>query len=245
MDCCKTFTKVCYTLEGDSFLAPITYETWNEAMDISRNYLTDNPKSPLLKEALMLKFPGPENLILRTNKFESLIQKVIPGCQMCIDHSNSSRGKLRIQLRFFFFARLWNYVFIAREPIDSIRGLLLDHIEIAIPFLNGKVESLLGELHAYKYRAEQAVTAHTEANPDSHISPDDMWNFWIANKLVLPVWCECSAYFGTVTSSSGVVERVFSRFDSLFDDHQESSLADYKEGSALLAFNNAQRNKNS
>ena len=70
---------------------------------------------------------------------------------------------------------------------------------------------------------------------------DNLWEFWKTNAILCPTWFKAACEVAIVMTSSASVERMFSLYDSLFNDYQQNALEDYKSGAVMLHFNEKQR----
>jgi hypothetical protein len=62
-------------------------------------------------------------------------------------------------------------------------------------------------------------------------------NFWIQKQDVLLDWFDCMQVVSLFQPSSAAAERVFSILRTKFNEHQESTLEDYKSTSVKMAYN--------
>ena len=106
-----------------------------------------------------------------------------------------------------------------------------------IPHVYDLRPALLQELPAY--HAAAVAQFALNATP----TPAERWEFWRERALVLPFWFKAALEVAIVFTSSGCVERIFSLYDSLFDESQESALEDVRETSVMMRFNENQRRR--
>ena len=140
-------------------------------------------------------------------------------------------------------ARTLGFFFIASTHVAAVANELI-YFEV-IPTLAHMNAALLAELPLYHELATIAFANLPNDLTGNVIkpTPDELWHFWIANSLRLPSWYLAAGQIALLMTSSACVERVFSLYDSLFDESQESALEDRREASVMLRFNRNQRKK--
>lgn len=79
-----------------------------------------------------------------------------------------------------------------------------------------------------------------EGNPVK-ITSYTLWSFWKRYYLILPIWNDCAVEVALVFTSSASVERVFSLYDSFFDQRDQGCLEDHREASIKLRHNDKKR----
>jgi hypothetical protein len=67
-------------------------------------------------------------------------------------------------------------------------------------------------------------------NPDT-LLPHDTWQL---HRIQLPNWYRAASEVALFPPSSGNVERVFSTYETMFNDNQGSALEDYKQTDVLF-----------
>ena len=162
--------------------------------------------------------------------FESTVAKACPTFDKL---DQDIRGRLGLQTNVMRAARTLGFFFVASTPL------------LAVPTITNMDAALAAELPMYQ---ELATIASARLLLDINgvviePNPVDLWNFWLANSLRLPSWYLVACQIALIMTSSGCVERVFSLYDSLFDESQESALEDRREASVMLSFNRNQRKK--
>ena len=67
----------------------------------------------------------------------------------------------------------------------------------------------------------------------------EILKFWFQqrNNAAIKLWHDTFIKIAVVTPSSAAIERVFSVLRRMFNDHQESALADYLQIAVMLVYN--------
>lgn len=151
-------------------------------------------------------------------------------------------GRLFTQIQLFRAARAFDFQFAAVTPIAALR----QEIETYCPALDktrpATVVRLLANLEAYK---TAAVAAYTEipvtAAGKTPQTPDQLWEFWRTQSLILPFWWSIAARVGILLTSSCCSERLFATYTSMFDAQQNATLEDKIEFGVCRRFNNTKR----
>jgi hypothetical protein len=130
-------------------------------------------------------------------------------------------------------------MFVGNTPILAVQNELV-YFE-SIPTLAHIEGSLAAELPLYKELSTAAINALlVDVNGVAiEPTPDELWMFWPANCLRLPSWYIAARRGALFMMSSACVERIFSLYDSMFSDSQESALEDRREGSVIIYFRNS------
>ena len=172
--------------------------------------------------------------------FESTVAKACPTFDKL---DQDIRGRLGLQTNVMRAARTLGFFFVASTPLLAVANEIVYFA--AMPTIANMDAALAAELPMYQ---ELATIASARLLLDINgvviePNPVDLWNFWLANSLRLPSWYLVACQIALIMTSSGCVERVFSLYDSLFDESQESALEDRREASVMLSFNRNQRKK--
>jgi hypothetical protein len=236
-DSCNKLVKFCYHNEGDSFLAPRAYQLWEDVRMHGRavtGRLVGGapaggvPLAPLTSAVAQRISAG--NAVEHARILSDTVGKSHSAFDKMDQDSNE---RLRDTLAILRGARLFDYTFIAAQPIAAVMGELI-HLQLH-PKIAPLQASLLAELALYHEEAVAAAVVY--ANP----TPDQQWQFWRARKLILKVWYPAACTIALVMSSSACVERIFALYESMFTDEQENALQDYKSAAIMIRFNTNQR----
>lgn len=120
----------------------------------------------------------------------------------------------------------------AQLPDGEVTVALVHALRSIPPLATPTVQAgLIGELKAF--RLESIGVAPL----------DDVRPWWLARRAKLPYFFDAVSVAILLQPSSAMCERVFSRLVNMFQPNQFSSMADYIEGSVLLAHNQAWRAK--
>lgn len=134
-----------------------------------------------------------------------------------------SNGRLRNTLHQLKGCRLAYWRFVRNNTLKALRVECV-HVQ-KLPWAVPLFASLMAELESFKKIADKCDIAL------------DAWEFWRTYYLSLPMQYKEAEEVVLVMVSSASVERVFSPLNNSFDDHQQSSLQDYKEATLRLRYN--------
>ena len=134
-------------------------------------------------------------------------------------------GRLYPQLLIFRACRLFNYRFVTLTPMPELIQEINDFFQF-LPRIRDREVLLLSHLAPYKTAADAA---------DTEALPDPLWEFWRQQCVTLPEWYIAAADVALYMTSSACAERVFSLYDCLCTDKQESALENGRECSVMMS----------
>jgi len=98
------------------------------------------------------------------------------------------------------------------------------------------------ECQQYVTLSRDKLTMWRIDNPDTLLPhEDELWGFWQLHRIQMPNCYRAASEVPLFTPSSGNVERVFSLYETMFNDNQGSALEDYKQTAVLLRYNENKR----
>jgi hypothetical protein len=109
---------MCYGLEGNGFLAPLTFDVWNAVLahfDKVSDFNDAVEKAPTL--AATVAAIHPNDIIAQAADFNATMQKARPVWAKLQD---DNLGRLGDQMRVFRLCRLFNYDFVARHTVEAL-----------------------------------------------------------------------------------------------------------------------------
>jgi hypothetical protein len=235
-DAARRLCVLCYTLEGDGFLAPTAYSDWMGAIEHGRRVTgrviapVAPPIAPKVRACALRLSPG--NVIQEQNYFEQTVLKA----QAPYDKlEEDTAGRLSNSIAIYRACALLDYANIASSPLATWPATLVTLARL--PYVHDYLPALQNEMAAY----HSAAVAQLAINRTP--TPADRWEFWRERALILPFWFKAALEVAIVFTSSGCVERIFSLYDSLFGASQESALEDVREASVMMRFNANQRRR--
>lgn len=242
--------QTCMGLEGDGFLAPITYQTWlwlhSRFMEFSDETVRPEVRVPILSDLLNELFPPGDNEleIPRAELFQSTIQKGRPVVEKYFEDSN---GRLSDTLAVFAPCQLFNFQSAADHTPNAIEHYIRNAGFARLPIIANDRQLCNGmiiECQQYVTLSRERLAIWRIDNPDTLLPhEDELWEFWQIHRLQLPNWYRAASEVALLTPSSGNVERVFSLYETMFNDNQGSALEDYKQTAVLLRYNENKRRR--
>ena len=212
----------CNHFEGDGFLAPYAFDSWNNLNRHMRNvvhrYMEVDCVSACTAVAAQI---APNNL----PRQQELIQQTVAKAVVVLEKIESdSLTRFKDTLQVLRGCRLVGYQFVKDTTYEALEEeiVFIQHLPVAVPLF----DDLHAELRTYKKLADGFDREE-----------DDGWAFWRRYYISLPLWYKVAAEVALVMCSSASVERVFSLLNCLFDDHQHQCLNDYKEASVMIRYN--------
>lgn len=202
--------KLCYLSEGDKIISPYVYQDI-EDVSSALNSLKSNDPSGVLP-----------SLFASARKFISLgtvtqaepaatIAKALPVVEK---FEFQFKEKHKDLMQTWRFCRLFNYHFIASQDLEFLKKEIEESI---VEQLSPYKPKLIDSLSLYKSNASGA-------------GDRDLVDFWNDQKNILQSWFFCFQMIALIQPSSAAAERVFAQLRSTFDEQQESTLEDFKEG---------------
>lgn len=236
VDSGKCLAKACYEFEGDGFLAPFAFDSMaallrdGERFTGRGEYNEAIPDLPTVLEAVQMLIPnaGEEAqrhlLRLTAQKAEGPFDKL----------RYDTTHRLQSDMLTYRACRLLQPMFVANNTLDATTEELV-HLN-SLPHLQQYAAALALELPAYH---AAAAAADWQEQPHSHAA----WAFWRRNSLRLPHWARAAKEVALVMTSSGSVERVFSVYESVFNEQQDMALEDRRAASVMIRYNRAKERK--
>lgn len=218
----------CNHFEGDGFLAPYAYDSWNEHNDhmhsVVERFKEKNQQSTVRDIAREISRGDVD--------YEQLLVQLTVAKAVAINEKLESDtfGRLNGTLQTLRGCRLAGYQFIKDTNIEALQEEVqfIQRLPLAVPIIRG----LEAELPTYKRLAD-----------NYEIDDTDGWLFWRRYCTLLPLWYTIAAEVALVMCSSASVERVFSLLNCTFDSHQHQALNDYKEASIRIRYNENNRDR--
>lgn len=252
----RPLIRLCYLQEGDDLLAPLVYDDIFQAMQTMAAVVLNSP------ELLRLYMPA---LSTTADRSPEVVQKYLPNLcavareyvlhhpnyayqQVLDDNLPSARGVIEIfsanflvkykeTMKLWKFCRLFNHNYVKSIEIDALQA----EFKVATfpqPLRQHRAE-LAKEIAVY-HQLAQDEDAQDEDEGEEH-KELSIQDFWRTKGKSVPTWKTCVEYVSLLQPSSGASERSFSVLRWSFDSQQESTLADYKETSVLIRFNDRAR----
>lgn len=113
---------------------------------------------------------------------------------------------------------------------ESVRALAV------VKPLRKLVPDLVKEMDSYRCAAKHVSIDHTESVVD-HSFTTGVLKFFKEHRAEFPAWAQAARIVFAFTPNSAAAERVFSLLNSMFDDDQLNSLADYIQTAVMLCYN--------
>lgn len=233
--------QTCIGLEGDGFLAPISYQTWlwlnSRFIEFSDQTSRPEARVPILSELLNELFPPGANEfgLLHAEFFQSTIQKGFPFVEKYFEDSN---GRLSDTLAVFAACQIFNFQSAADYTPNAITQYIQNGGFARLPIIANDLQlcnGMLIECQQYVTLSREKLAFWRVGNPDTLLPhEDELWEFWQLHRIQLPNWYRAASEVALLTPSSGNVERVFSLYETMFNDNQGAALEDYKQTAVLL-----------
>jgi hypothetical protein len=244
VDSMERFVKATYNLEGDGFLAPITYTAVKALKSFADTFeaTAGNPQhssTPNLDGVIqqaVLAAPFVRDHVWVAAAYATAVDCVRPALTYFkatfFDHAHSPQYALFNTVNLFKAARLFDPRFInGLRPVNVSIAL---HSLICLTRAPSQVPALMTELSDYCALSEDFELLEPK-------DTEGMLAFFQAHRSQIPAWAEAAKRIALLQPSSAGVERVFSLLNSLIGDHQESMLEDVIEVSLMAQINSTKR----
>lgn len=230
----------CYNLEGDGFLAPYAFDTFQEMLSLGDMYTArgenadDLPQLPKVEALLAQMFPHNQQqqrelLLATARKAEACFDKV----------RDDFTYRLQGEMSLYRGCRLLQPYFVAVNNLEALEEELV-FLE-ALPHVVRHIAALRAELPTYRALAIQANIPQASIENGSAVAG---WQFWQRFALRLPAWFRAAKEVALVTTSSASVERLFAVYRQLFNEQQEGAYEDRRAASVMLKYNRAKDREN-
>lgn len=234
--------KTCYVLEGDGFLSVICYDMWQNMLLNGKKVVGDRdhiPVSPLVSEVCV-------NLTDNVEQQNRLLYETVEkGRRILSKLEQDTRERLYSQIGIWRACRIFNYHYVATQTIPAlIIELNILQVLPRVKEMNDNLLTHLKDYHSVAREAYQNLEVDEEEGIRHQPSPEDLWIFWTTRSNVLTSWYLAAADVALYMTSSACSERIFSLYQGMFSEEQESIIEDRREASVMLRFNENQRNKN-
>jgi hypothetical protein len=233
------FVKVTTYLEGNYYCAPKVYDklellsTWLEIRCLQaskpsqQDFITLLGLLPSVRAATEYA-NNPEDWMNQRKIIRDFLKDLYIYYQERFDLET---GTLKEIINIFKVLRIFD---VLRVTERNMGPLDVEKLCELVLFKDYKVQ-LLSELPAYLVKCRNLSESFMD--DDSHF--DILGWFKICG---LTAFKECAKLSALFVPSSASVERVFSMYERMFDDDQNSALKDYRTAAIMLRFNDLQRN---
>lgn len=218
----------CNHFEGDGFLSPYAYDSWNNLIGHLRTVVNRYGEADFVS---FMRYVAREIAEDDLNEEQHLVEMTILKARVVLEKLESDTvTRFRDTLHVLRGCRLLGYAFIKETTFEALQEEV-DFIQY-LPIAGTSLDGLRAELRTYKNLADN----FNAEDPDG-------WLFWRRYFIRLPLWYKVAAEVALVMCSSAAVERVFSLLNCLFTDQQRKCLNDYKETSITIRYNENFREK--
>jgi hypothetical protein len=236
------FVKVTYYLEGNYYIAPRVYakieelSIWLETVCTTAskngqaNFMTLLGMLPNVRSAVEY-IGNPETWKTQRAIIRMFLDSLYKYYQ---ERFNFETGSLKHIIQIFKAIRIFDVPRVTERKMGPA-----DIIELcSIPVFEPYKDRLLKELPNYLAKCHEV--ANRLDGDDSGFNPLE-WFKICGNEI--SAFKECSKSSALFVATSAAAERVFSMYERMFDDDQNSALKDYRTCAIMLRFNELQRSK--
>lgn len=235
----RALIRLCYLQEGDGLLAPLVYDDLQNATStftfwiLKQKGILVEPETRIqLTQTYLPNLYAIAVEYVAAKKDKTLLQVIddnLVKAKGVADIFSEHFGGANYQaaMHLWKFCRLFNPNYVKTITIDALEAEC--KVAVCPQPLRRYRQQLIKEIAVY-YGIVQALEKEVTS----------LQHFWRKTEN-LPTWKICVEFVSLLQPSSGAAERAFAVLRGSFDSQQESTLADYKETSVLIRFNDRAR----